>query len=36
MDSISNTTKELKRVEKRFRTIEELIDKIIPDLNKRF
>ena len=36
MDSISNTTKETKRVEKRFRTIEELIDKIIPDLNKRF
>lgn len=36
MDSISNTTKELKRVEKRFHTIEELIDKMIPDLNKRY
>ncbi len=36
MDSISNTTKELKRVEKRFGTIEKLIDKIIPDLNKRY
>jgi len=36
MDSISNTTKELKRVEKRFSTIERLIDKIIPDLNKRY
>lgn len=36
MDSISNTTKEVKRVEKRFSTIEELINKIIPDLDKRY
>lgn len=36
MDSISNTTKELKRVTKRFTTIEELIDKIIPNLKRRY
>lgn len=36
MESISNTTKDLKRVEKRFRTVEELINNIIPDLAKRY
>lgn len=36
MESISNTTKELKRVKKRFETIEKLINKIIPDLSRRY
>lgn len=36
VDSISSTTKEKKRVEKRFLTIENLIDHIIPDLSKRY
>ena len=36
IDSISSTTKEKKRVEKRFLAIENLIDSIIPDLTKRY
>ncbi|MCM1125307.1 MAG: DUF262 domain-containing protein [Lachnospiraceae bacterium] len=36
MDSISNTTKEVKRVKKRFSTIETLIYEIIPNLTRRY
>ena len=36
IESISSTTKETKRVEKRFLAIEELLDSLIPDLTKRY
>ena len=36
VESISSTTKDIRRVKKRFQAIEELIDSIIPNLTKRY
>lgn len=36
VESISSTTKDIRRVTKRFQAIEELIDSIIPNLTKRY